>query len=197
MALNYSIGSIHQKFFTTVYDRQVSGVHWSVGTIYSTRSHSQAIGLFYERGISLGYQTTSESTINPEAEYNWSIQIPERLHLGVKVELNRDLSLLVNASYIFENKPTWRRHHEYSGSLQYNISRVHRVSLGIFADRKYSYHDTQDTWSGPADAIFITAGATARLTQFQIDLVIADSHFGAGEKKAQTLVKMGIGYSIQ
>jgi hypothetical protein len=195
------------------------GNNWAAGIMFrknlDENKYFQA-GLFFVKNTTLDLKETKGPGLlvtpnqgdssRPSSYYtvttNYKTEFPSKLRFDF------DLSLLSRVKFlgsvyevIWYNADTKNSDQlEFAGSVVYKFSGMISSSVGFITSQKkydesqiyYAYYKTNDNLR----ALFLTMGVEVNISNFIVDVSLADSHLFSGDWRKQTIGKIGVGYSL-
>lgn len=172
------------------------------------------VGLFYESKMEFSkYYTIDPDDLtiyNPDTTRQYYVieaypyeligKVPSKLIVDVDLDIHEDIEILGSVSSIFWNKSAsiYNDQINFSGSVVYKRFENFILSAGLFSStRKLNnnftrYFNVKESES----AVYLTAGVDYKYSGFEFDLSLADSNMFSGDWRKQTIVKVGLGYSL-
>jgi hypothetical protein len=174
-------------------------------TYYHSAIDKLQLGMVYESKINFSaYPNYFVPSAVMPIRFFGLIQVPLVLTCPTKIKFGflfkpiSKLSLYNDFTYNFWNEiyPTNNNKLDLSGGFMLNASDVITVSLGYYKYEAFSMSGLTGSENDENDAVLISSSFILRYRQFDIHMVVADSHLFSGERSKQTIGKMGIGFNL-
>lgn len=185
----------------TAADRAIS---WKAGIRYRFLELLK-LGVTFEKGAHFDgvtelqgrelLQPPDSGFVSRPVEYEFTADLPDRLGFGLWLRLSDKFSLANDFSYVYWEQMYYDMKNQFdiSGSVYFLASPKLRLSAGFFSTRR----ELQDADNPRNDeAFFISAGLLARFGRFDLETVLADSHWLSSDTRKQTLARLGLGVSL-
>lgn len=178
-------------------------VTWKAGACYSFLDLLQ-LGLAFEKGADFSgtIEYSEEPVIEPPdsgfvarpIESKFTAKLPDRLLIGLAFKISEKLRLANDFTYVYWEKVynDTQNQLDISGNLYFLPSEQLSLSAGFYSTRMES--NTPD--SPDNNALFISAAALVKVKSAAIEIMLADSHLFSSDLRKQTLVRLGLGFSL-
>lgn len=215
--LNRNILHYTSKLDQISIEEKIYSYSFAVGTNYYIdllNSSKLGVGLFYESEMEFSkYSAYKDLAINrPDTTLGEPYGInsmpvyltgrmPPKLIFDVDFDVNEEIKILGTISTVFWNDLDngYSNQINFSSSAVYSLFENIDLSAGFFSlSRKYESDELDhyiDVEEGE-NAVYLTAGVNVKYSGFDLDLSLADSHMFSGDWRKQTIVKVGLGYSL-
>ncbi|MGA7837733.1 MAG: hypothetical protein WB996_07175 [Ignavibacteriaceae bacterium] len=195
------------------------GNNWAAGLTFrknlDENKYFQA-GLFFVKNASLDLKETKGPGLlvtptqgdssRPPSYYtvttNYKAEFPSKLRLDFDLSLLSNVKILGSVAEVFwySVDPVNSDQMEFAGSVVYKFSEIISSSVGFITSQKkydesqiyYASYKTNDNLR----ALFLTLGAEVNISNFVVDVSLADGHLFSGDWRKQTIGKIGVGYSL-
>ena len=201
----------YNKILSTEYKENYSGITWSIGCLYQASKERNAflnLGLFYDNSFSKEakydealFEIDNQLTTS---KYYYVTNLPSKLHFGVSGIIKDRLQYSSNISYIFWesvtsnsfNNKNLENQVEISGNLNYSITTMIASSIGVFSTNRKFKEKPTNNFVDEFSSVFLIFGITTYFKNFDLSLIVADSHLFSDELRKQTIFKIGTNLSF-
>lgn len=172
--------------------------NYSVGILYDIDDvifNNVRLGMFYESQFEFrkwvgGYF----------ASQLYKGSVPEKYHIGITFKLNSKSHLTINNSFILWEKLNRDYHIKNNNDLSinfgYHLTNNIIVTSG-FVSTDHVFENTNPVFDlDELEAIYIIFGLRYAYKSFLFDFNLSDSHLFSEKLRKQTIVNLGIGYSL-
>ncbi len=200
-----------EKRFNEEYSDYLYGSELALGTVLTIKNVNKQI---YSLGLSYQFKSHTDKMIERKTDLNnifdhssfvplidrikKIVKLPSRLNFDFFTKQNDKLSLLGGASIaIFDNTAhTEAKLLDIYGSIISSFNDVVKASIGvIYTETSFQQKNVFKLFN-ELDALFITMGTEINYSNFNLHLVLADSHIISGKFRKQTIFKTMLSYSF-
>ena len=174
---------------------------WKIGTVYKL-DNLLSIGFLFENGVDIeGKRNIHDkgvvsSSILSIPEYTFNVRLPNKFIFGLTTNPINNLSFSATLTSVFWNSIGSNNKDiiEFSAGGIYKFPELFDISLGFYnTDGRYN----ETYFDNNLNATFISIELRISMKNLEIIFGINDSHLFSAEKRKQTSIRLGLGYSIK
>lgn len=192
----------YNKIWISEYQENYSGITWSIGCFYQLTKEENSnlsFGLFYDHGFSKKAKYEDSYMFGIDGLY-YVTNLPSKFHFGFSGDITNKLQYSSNLSFIFwesvpansnTNNKNLKNQLEFSGNLFYQISKMISSSIGVYTTDRVFEEKPSNSFVDEFSSVFIIFGVTTYFRDFDVSLILADSHLFSDDLRKQTILKVG------